>query len=67
VDLSKQRRRLFWALGATGVCAIVAAAGIVGSFMTRLEWPLSLAIAAIVVGVLAQVWFIVGVVRDRAG
>lgn len=67
MDLSKQRRRLFWALGATGVSALVAATGIVSSFMTRLEWPLTVAIAAIVVGVLAQIWFIVGVMRDRAG
>ena len=65
MDLNKQKRRLAWAMGLTGLCALVAVGSLVGSAMTHTPWLFNVVVAAIVAGVLAQVWFIVGVVRDR--
>lgn len=65
MDLDKQKRRLFWALGLTGAFALIAGGCLVGSIMTHSDLLLSFVVAAIVGGVGAQVWFIIGVLRDR--
>jgi hypothetical protein len=65
MDLARQKRRLVWALGLTGLAALVAAGGIVGSAMTHQRWLITLAAMAIAGGVAAQIWFIVGAMRDK--
>lgn len=65
MDLTRQKRRLIWALALTGVCAVVAGGSLVGSIMTHSDLLLSVTVAAIVAGVGAQIWFIAGVMRDR--
>ena len=65
MDLAKQKRRLIWALGLTGLFALIAGGSLVASMMTHSDALFSVTIAAVVAGVGAQVWFIVGVLRDR--
>ena len=65
MDLTNQKRRLIWALGLTGVFALIAGGSLVASIMTHSDTLLSVVVAAIVAGVCAQIWFIVGVLRDR--
>jgi hypothetical protein len=65
MDLARQKRRLVWALGLTGLAALVAAGAIVGSAMTQNRGLITLAALAIAGGVMAQIWFIVGAMRDK--
>ena len=65
MDAARQRRRLAIAMGITVVCAILAMGAIVAGFITHRGVWMNLVVAAIVVGVGAQIWLIAGVLRDR--
>lgn len=65
MDLKKQTRRLAWALGLTGLCALVTIGSMVGFATTVHRWLFGVGVGAIIAGLAAQVWFIVGAVRDR--
>jgi hypothetical protein len=65
MDLPRQRRRLVWALALTGVAALVAASAMIASVVLHRLDLMSVAIAAVAVGVGAQIWFIISFVRDK--
>ena len=65
MNVERQRRRLFIALGITGLCALVALGAILATATTHQPFWLNLVVGAVVGGVGSQIWLIVGAMRDR--
>ena len=65
MDIARQRRRLFIALGVTAAALIVAAIAIAASFAFHAAWGMWLFVAAIVAGFGSHAWLILGVARER--
>jgi hypothetical protein len=66
MDSRVQKRRMFTMLAVNAVCLLVAAAAIVGYVTGGVVILGPVFVAAIAAGVASQVWFIVGVARQRA-
>ena len=65
MNVERQKRRLAWAMGTTAVCAVVAIGSLIGTAFTQHTWLFDVVVAAVVVGVISQVWLLVGALRDR--
>ena len=65
LDVARQRRRLAISMGVTVACAIAAMAAVVLGFVTHNFAWMTLVAVAIAVGVAAQVWLIIGVLRAK--
>ena len=66
-DVETLRRRLIIMVSVVVVCAIVAVASIIGSLAFHVGWMLWTFGLALVVGFGAQIWMIVGFVRQGRG
>ena len=67
MNLARQRRRLWIALIATGLCLLVALAAIIGVFAFHVGWMLWLFGAALIAGFASHGWLMWGFLReDRA-
>jgi len=65
MDVALQKRRLWIALGVTGVAVLVALAAVTASFAYHAGWGMWLFAAAILVGFGSHGWLILGVARER--
>jgi hypothetical protein len=66
-DAGSLKRRLIAMLAVDVACFLVAAVAMVGYFGGHVAILGPVFIAAIVIGVAAQVWFIIGFARDGGG
>jgi Na+/glutamate symporter len=64
VSLEGQKTRLMLMLAITAVCFVLAAASIVGHLAYGVGWLLPAFVACIAVGVAAQVWFVLGLMKS---
>jgi hypothetical protein len=65
MNLALHKRRLVIALSLTGVCFLAAVGALIGAIVTGADWLSWAALVAVVPGLAAQIWFIVGLVRER--
>jgi hypothetical protein len=65
VNLALHRRRLVIALSITGACFLAAVGALIAGAATGRDWLSWAALIVVVVGLAAQIWFIVGIVRER--
>ena len=64
LDVAAQKRRMIVAVTVDAVCVLVAAGALVGVFAYDISWMMVIFICAIIVGFLAQVWLILGMLRS---
>ena len=67
LDVAAQKRRMIVAVAVDVVCVLVAAAALLGVFAYDISWLMAIFIGAIVIGFLAQVWLILGMVGNGGG
>ena len=60
MDLQGHKKRLMAMLAVNAVCALVALAALFGDFRYGVDWLSGVFIAALVVGIAAQLWFVSG-------
>lgn len=63
--LQAQQRRLIITLAINGVCALAAVAGIIGGLAFHIDWMNWLFLAALLIGFGAQIWLLIGFLRQR--
>ena len=64
MDIARQRRRLWIALGISGACVLVALAALAGYFVFHAGWMLLAFGAAIVAGFASHGWLMWGFWRE---
>jgi len=64
MNLARQRRRLWIALGITAACLVVALAALAGYFALHISWMLFVFVAAIVAGFASHGWLMWGFWRE---
>jgi hypothetical protein len=65
MDLARQRRRLFIAMGITAGALIVAMIALAAALAFHLAWGLWLFAAAILAGFASHGWLMLGVLREK--
>ena len=65
MNLALHKRRLVIALAITGACFLAALGALIAAVVTGEDWLSWAALVAVVPGLAAQIWFIVGIVRER--
>ena len=64
MSVAVQQRRLIVTLAINGVAALVAVAGIVGGLVFHVGWMNWLFVVGLVAGFGAQIWLLVGFLRE---
>ena len=67
MELEVAKRRLKTMVAIDAVCGIVAAAAAYGAFGKGVDWLIVVFVAALVAGLAAQIWFIVGLRPTKKG
>ena len=65
MNLALHRRRLVIALSITGACFLAAVGALIAGAVSGEDWLSWGALIAVVTGLAAQIWFIVGIVLER--
>lgn len=60
MDIAAAKGRLVTMVAVDAVCAVIAAGAVYGAFVLGVDWAIYLVIAAVAVGLAAQIWFVVG-------
>ena len=67
IDVAAQRRRLMIMIAIDAVCVVVALVAIVGALGFHVKWMLGLFVLAVLAGFGAQVWLMLGLMKDGPG
>ena len=60
MDIAAAKGRLVTMIAIDVVCGLIAAAAAYGAFVRGVDWAVYLVVAAVAIGLAAQIWFVVG-------